>query len=255
MILSLSNWPFFHYPLHESIKKVKDFNLENMEFNMRCVEGKALESLDKVREIVKTYGINCLSVHSIVIHAESEKHVRDVIQGVKLSLDYASKLSSEILVIHSNISRSVEERLRKRILVEVFSYLKDYAESLNVKLALENSAPYSKGYGRTVDEVEEILNIIGEDKIFLTLDYAHSQAVGQTKNFLEKFSQKIVNVHLSMFKHSVIEEENMLELKKFLLQLKKLGYQGPLTIEVNPRYGDEGVRKTVYCVKQLVEEI
>lgn len=221
---------------------------------MKCVENKALECLNKVGEIVKTYGINCPSVHSIVIYAEDEKHVKDVIHIAKLSLNYASKLSSEILVIHSNISRNVEKELRRKILADTFPYIKDYAEGLNVKLALENSAPYSQGYGRTVNEVEEILDIVGRDKMFLTLDYAHSQALDQTKDFLEKFSQKLVNVHLSMFKHSLIEKENIPELKEFLLQLKRLGYNGPLTIEVNPKCGEKGVEKTIYYVRWLIRE-
>ena len=117
----------------------------------------------------------------------------------KVSLNFASQLSSKILVVHSYVSRKLPKNLREKFLLKIFDRLKDYSKRLNVKLALENASSNSEGFGKTIFEFKEILDLIDDGSLGVTLDFCHAQSVNQTFDFLGRFANRLENVHLSSF--------------------------------------------------------
>jgi sugar phosphate isomerase/epimerase len=249
--LSLSNWMFCKKPLDESISFVRKLGFENLEFSMKCVENEYEKSMHIAKRLVDFYGLNCLSVHSASLYVKNANEITKAIFYGKVSIDFAFKLSSPILVVHSFVSRELPENLRKKFLTRIFEEFNHYARSLNVKLALENLSWKSHGFGKSVSEVEEILRIVDDGSMGVTLDFCHAEAIGQTLGFLEKFKNRIFNVHLSNLNHGVFDEETP-SLEAFLAKLREYGYSGPLTIELNSKCSMEEILKTKIILQRII---
>jgi sugar phosphate isomerase/epimerase len=116
---------------------------------------------------------------------------------------------------------------------------------------LENLSWKSNGFGKSVSEVEEILRIVDDGTMGITIDFCHAEALGQTLGFLAKFKNRIFNVHLSNLNHGAFNEE-IPNLGAFLTKLREYGYDGPLTIELNSRCGIEEILKTKMILQRIL---
>jgi sugar phosphate isomerase/epimerase len=218
---------------------------------MECVENEGEESVYTVKKLVDFYGLNCLSVHSAGLYVKNGNEIGKAIFYGKFSVDFAFKLSSPILVVHSFVSRKLLENLRKKFLTRLFEEFNHCSKNLNVKLALENLSWKSNGFGKSVSEVEEILRIVDDGTMGVTIDFCHAEALGQTLGFLEKFKNRIFNVHLSHLNHGALDEETP-NLEAFLTKLREYRYDGPLTIELNSRCGIEEILKTKMILQRIL---
>ncbi|MCJ7763035.1 sugar phosphate isomerase/epimerase, partial [Candidatus Bathyarchaeota archaeon] len=122
-------------------------------------------------------------------------------------------------------------------------------ESLSVKLALENLSYASSGFGKNVAELEEILGIVDDGAMGVTLDFCHAEASGQTVSLLEKYGRRLLNVHLSNRAHKPFDVETP-SLNAFLAKLHECGYRGPLTIELNSKCTIEEVLRTKMIIQR-----
>ena len=251
MKLSLSNGVFFRHGLDENIAKVKRLGFGNLEFNMKCVEEEDEESVYAAKKLIDFYGLNCLTLHAAALHVGSEDEIARAVYYGRVSADFAYKLSAPVLVVHSNVSRTLPENLRRKFLKLIFKELKPYAKNLNVELALENLSYASSGYGKNVTELEEILGIVDKDGVMgFTLDFCHAEATGQTFNLLEKYHERLRNVHMSNRAHKPFNTETP-SLNTFLTKLQEYEYNGPLTMELNSRCTIEEILQT----KKILEKI
>lgn len=245
---------FCNLSLEESIKGVKDLGFENMEFNPKCIQFEAKESVRRVASLIEFCDLKCLSVHCASIYVENLDQIGNAIHYGETSIDIATELSSPVLVVHSYVSENFNPNVRAVALEKIFLKLLDYAEDRNVKLALENLSFYSQGFGKTLSEIEEILNAIDSERIWITLDYCHAENINQTTNFFSRFKLKIKNVHLSGFRHSALKE-NLSSLKLFLKKLKSIQYDGPLTIEISSKYGAQEILETKAAVELTLAQL
>ncbi len=248
--LSLSNSIFSKCPLDENLAGVKKLGFENLEFNMKCVEEEDEESVYTAKKLIDALGLNCLTVHAASLHVGNENEIAKAVYYVKVSADFAHKLSAPVLVIHSNVSRKLPENLRKLLMTRIFKELNPYAESLSLKPSLENLSYASSGFGKNVVEIEEILSIADDGTMGITLDFGHAEASGQTLSLLEKYKNRLCNVHISNRAHKCFDAETP-NLKAFLNKLQEYGYNGPLTMELNRKCTTEEALKT----KMIIEKI
>lgn len=149
------------------------------------------------------------------------------------------------------VSRKLPENLRKKFLTRIFEEFNHYSKNLSVKLALENLSWKSDGFGKRVSEVEETLRIVDDGTMGITIDFCHAEALGQPLGFLEKFKNRIFNVHLSHPNHGAFYEETS-NLEAFLTKLREYGYDGPLTIELNSRCGIKEILKTKMILQRIL---
>ncbi len=234
MKISLSNGIFAKHRLEENIAQIKRLGFENLEFNMKSVEENDEDSVYTAKRLIDSYGLNCLTLHAATLHVKDETDLPKAIYYGKVSAEFAQKLSAPILVVHSNVSRRLPESLRNRFLKTIFRNLVPYSKSLNLRLALENLSYASSSYGKNVAELEEVLEVVNEATIGITIDFCHATATGQTFSLLEKYQNKLCNVHISNRAHKPFVEENP-NLNSFLARLQENGYDGPLTIELSQR--------------------
>jgi sugar phosphate isomerase/epimerase len=249
--LSLSNWIFGKLPLVDNIGSVRKLGFENLEFNMKCVEKEDNESVHTVKKLVDSYRLNCLSVHSAGLYVKNQNELAKTIFYGKVSIHFASKLSAPIMVVHSFVSRKLPENLRRKYLTKIFKEFNQYSRNLNVKLALENLSWKSYGFGKSVSELQEILRLVDDGTMGVTIDFCHAEALGQTLSLLEKFKNRILNVHVSNLNHGAFNEETP-SLEAFLTKLREYGYSGPLTIELNSKCSREEILRTKTVLQRII---
>lgn len=247
----MSNGIFSKQALGDNVASVRRLGFDNLEFNMKCVEEEDEESVHTAKKLIDSHGLECLTVHAATIHVQNEDEIAKAIYYGRVSADFAYKLSSPVLVVHSNVSRRLPENLRSKFLARIFKELRRYAESLSVKLALENLSYASSGFGKNVAEIEEILRTVDDGAMGVTLDFCHAEASGQTVNLLEKYGKKLLNVHLSNRAHKPFDVETP-NLNTFLMKLQNCGYRGPLTIELNSKCTIEEVLRTKMIIQRIL---
>ncbi len=253
MRLSLSNGIFSKYPLDENIAAVRRLGFENLEFNMKCVEEEDEKSVHTAEKLIDAHRLNCLTLHAASLHVRDEREIAKAVYYVKVSADFAHKLSAPILVVHSNVSRKLTENLKKEFMTKIFRELIPYAKRLSLKLALENLSYASSGFGKNVAEIEEILSVVDDGTMGVTLDFGHAEASGQTLNLLEKYRKQLFNVHISNRAHKPFDAE-MSNLKTFLTKLQEYGYNGPLTIELSSRCTTTQILETKAIIEKILSE-
>jgi sugar phosphate isomerase/epimerase len=247
--LSLSNGIFSKQTLADNVACVKQLGFDNLEFNMKCVKKEDEECVHTAKKLIDSHGLNCLTVHAATIHVQDEAEIATAIYYGRVSADFAYKLSSPVLVVHSYVSRRLPENVRGKFLARIFKELRRYAESLSVKLALENLSYASSGFGKSIAELEEILGIVDDGTMGVTLDFCHAEASGQTFSLLEKYGKKLLDVHLSNRAHKPFDAETP-SLNAFVAKLQKCGYRGPLTIELNSKCTTEEVLRTKMIIQR-----
>ena len=251
MKLSLSNGIFCKRALEENISEVKRLGFGNLEFNMKSVEVEDDVSVYVAKRLVDDFGLKCLTLHAATLHVKDEVEVHRAVYYGKISLEFARRLSAPVMVVHSNVSRKLAESQRHKVLEEIFVELTLYAKKLNVKLALENLSYASSGYGKNVDELEEIFGIIDSaGTMGFTLDFCHAEATGQTLSLLEKYHNRLCNIHMSNRAHRPFEAETP-SLTALMKKLHEYGYAGPLTLELSRKCSTEQILKT----KSVLESI
>jgi sugar phosphate isomerase/epimerase len=154
--------------------------------------------------------------------------------------------------VHSNISRKLPESQRREVLEKIFDELTLYAKNLNVKLALENLSYASSGYGKNVDELEEIFGIVDKAGIMgFTLDFCHGEATGQTFSLLEKYHGRLCNVHMSNRAHRPFSSETP-RLNALMKRLSDYEYVGPVTLELSRKCTTEQILETKSVLERIL---
>jgi len=251
--LSLSNGIFSKYPLDENVAAVRRLGFENLEFNMKCVEEEDEEAVYPAKKLIDAHGLNCLTLHAATLPVKDESEIAKAVYYGKVSADFAHVLSAPIMVVHSNVSRKLPENLRREFLGKIFRELNPYAKRLSLKLLLENLSYASKSFGKNVAEIEEILSIVDDGTMGITIDFCHAETTGQTLSLLEKYKNRLCNVHVSNRAHRAFDAETP-KLKAFLTKLQEYGYSGPLTIELSSTCTTEQILKTKAIIEKILSK-
>ena len=251
--LSLSNGIFSKRTLEDNIAEVKRLGFENFEFNMKSVETEDDTSIYEAKKLVEASGLKCLTLHVGALHVKDEVEVHRAVYYGKISIDFARVLKASVMVVHSNVARTLPEPQRRQTVKSTFKELLPYANRQNVQLALENLSYASSGYGKNVAELEEIYNIIDEeDEMGFTLDFCHGEATGQTFTLLEKYHTRLCNVHMSNRAHKPFESATP-NLKALITKLRNLEYDGPITLELSRKCTTQQILKTKKVIEKLLK--
>ena len=120
-------------------------------------------------------------------------------------------------------------------------------------MALENLSYTSTGFGKNVEQLEEILKIIDDGSMGITFDFCHALETKQTDNLLEKYGNRICNVHMANKSHQPFTEPKQ-ELKSFLNKLRDYEYDGPITLELEHRTSIEQIARSKALFDKLLKE-
>jgi sugar phosphate isomerase/epimerase len=251
--LSLSNGIFSKLGLTKNFAAVKQLGFENIEFNMKTVRTENDTAVYLAKELLDVSGLRCLTLHSAALHIKDEIEVHRAVYYGKVSLEFAKRLGVPIMTVHSNISKKLPKPVRNRCLGEIFGELNDYSKTLGIQLGLENLSYTSTGFGKNVEQLEEVLGIIDDGDMGITFDFCHALETKQTDNLLEKYGRRICNVHMANKAHKPFKQETA-ELNAFLTELHEFGYSGPITLEIQNRASIEDVCESKVLFERLLRE-
>jgi sugar phosphate isomerase/epimerase len=197
-------------------------------------------------------GLNCLTLHSAILHVKDPIEVHQAVYYGKISLECAHALHAPIMVVHSDVSKKLPRSLREQCLNEIFNCeIKPFAKKLGIKLALENLSCLSTGFGKNVAELEEVLGVIGDGGMGITFDLCHALESKETDSLLEKYGRRVCNVHMANKSHVPFTEPKP-ELINFLTKLHRYGYDGPITLELTHKASMEEIAKSKALFDRLL---
>jgi sugar phosphate isomerase/epimerase len=251
MILSLSNGIFSKLRLDGNFAAVKQLGFENIEFNMKSIKKEHDTDVYREQKALVASGLNCLTLHSAVLHVKDPIEVHQAVYYGKISLECARALRTSLVTVHSNVSKKLPKEVRERCLREVFGEIVPFAKQLGIKLSLENLSYTSTGFGKNVEQLDEVLGVIDpKGEMGITFDLCHALETKEVDNLLDAYGRRVCNVHMANKAHQPFTEENP-KLTAFLTRLHEFGYQGPITLELEHSTTMEKISKS----KQLFERL
>ena len=131
--------------------------------------------------------------------------------------------------------------------------VRGFAKKLGIKLALENLSWTSTGFGKNVEQLEEVLSIIDNGTVGITFDLCHALETKQVDSLLDKYGSRVCNVHMANKSHVPFTEPKP-ELISFLTRLHGYGYYGPITLELSHKTSMQEIAKSKALFFKLLSE-
>jgi sugar phosphate isomerase/epimerase len=157
--------------------------------------------------------------------------------------------------VHSNVSKKLPRQTREQCLKEVFGEIVPFAKRFGIKLSLENLSYTSTGFGKNVEQLEEVLGVIDpKGEMGITFDVCHALETKEMDNLLEHFGPRVCNVHMANKSHKPFLETTP-ELTRFLQGLSGCGYSGPISLELIHDTPREDIAKTKALFDKLLRSI
>ncbi len=252
MKLSLSNGIFSKLGIKENFAAVKQLGFVNIEFNMKSVKKEHDTDVYREQRAFAASGLNCLTLHSAILHVKDPIEVHQAVYYGKISLECAHALGAPLMVVHSNVSKKLSKSVRAKCLDAVFGEIVPFAKKYDVKLALENLSYTSTGFGKNVEQLEEVLDIVdAKGEMGFTLDFCHALETKETENLLEHYHERLCNIHMANKSHRPFIKETS-ELKWLITKLIDYGYAGPVTLELHHSTTKEEILKTKSLFDKLL---
>ncbi|HEY9205996.1 MAG TPA: sugar phosphate isomerase/epimerase [Candidatus Methanoperedens sp.] len=155
------------------------------------------------------------------------------------SLGLANRIGARYVTIHAG-KRTVHRIPTNEDWEKFFRYLdicKKKADSLGLKLALENSMPEIQNMCYAPAEMKEVLERV--TGLFFTFDVVHAFIVSPENalSFVRELGDKIINVHVGAPHDGRPHFPSHLNknMEKVLQALRDAGYKGDLTIEIDDK--------------------
>lgn len=254
MKLSLSNGIFSKYRIDENFAAAKQLGFHDIEFNMKSIKKEHDTDVYREQKALAASGLNCLTLHSAVLHVKDPIEVHQAVYYGKISLECAKALHAPLMTVHSNISKKLPKQVRAECLKEVFGQIKPFAKQLGVKLSLENLSFNSTGFGKNVEQIDEVLAVIDpKGEMGITFDLCHALETNVVGELLDAFGKRVCNVHMAGKSHQPFMEKRP-ELTSFLSTLHSYGYAGPITLELNHKTPMQDIAKTKTFFENLLKE-
>ncbi len=174
------------------------------------------------------------------------------VSNVRRAVDAAVAFRTNIVRITAG--SWIEGISRDEILKNVASGIReclDYAESLNVHLALEDHPEV----GAKIDGFMKILELVGDDRLKVNLDTSNPMVSGDNAvDLAELVKDRVAHVHASDrdkdLAHTV-EGEGAVDFPGVFRVLKAAGFDGWISLESGGKKGSEGIRQGMEYVKHV----
>ena len=254
MKLSLSNGLFSKLKIDANFAAVKQLGFENIEFNMKSIRKEHDRDVYREQKALAASGLNCLTLHSAILHVKDPIEVHQAVYYGKISLECARALGVSLMIVHSNASKKMPRNLRERCLNEIFNEeIKPFAKKLGIKLALENLSYTSTGFGKNVEQLEEVLSVIDDGSMGITFDLCHALETRHVESLLDKYGSRVCNVHMADKSHVPFTKPKP-ELTAFLTRLRRYGYDGPVTLELSHKTPVQEIAKSKALFDKLLSD-
>ena len=201
------------------------------------------DKLTKAKDHAASYGINIISMQSILFGAtnlslfESETARQALLNYTKQSIAFAGKLAIPNIVFGSPRNRIIPPEMNihtaQDIAQKFFNQLGDYAQHHDTCIAIEpNSDAYGGNFLTTTLHTLAFIKNLQHPAIKLNLDMGTMELATEDDYVIEEAFPYIHHVHLSAgYLHPIYEQEISIYKERIHL-LKQLGYTGHFSIEM-----------------------
>jgi sugar phosphate isomerase/epimerase len=212
--------------------------------------------MKNLRARMEEYGLGCgIHTASYVNTAEIFGTIRKgVVKHFKEFIDLARGIGARYLIIHCGVYfRQFRIRVEE-CLVQTLKEVTSYAEQWGIPLLIENmnripqtlaGKPWDLSFeqpevsylGITVEELEAIYSRVNSPMLGFALNVAHAHLLaGGFVPFLKSLGDKLGNVQISD-NNGITDEhlpmgEGTVDFASLIRELKKMGYQGTLSLSV-----------------------
>ena len=204
-------------------------------------------------DLVNSYSIKT-SIHTplsdVNIASLNESIRKASVEEVIKSINLASKVGSEALVVHPGhmafLARKFQEKIRENSLISLKECSR-FAEECGIKLCVENMPDMEGMICKDLDELNELVQEIGA---LMTIDVGHAHNVGISTGEILKYDN-IGHIHLSdndgsFDNHNAVGSKDI-DFKSLFEGLNKKKFDGILVVEVTNR--DEILESLDYIKK------
>lgn len=220
---------------------------EPLESVLTCLEDRNVEYCEVMneypynkidRDIVESYKVK-ISIHSplsdVNIASYNDKMRSSSVSQIKNSIDTASSLGSDVVVVHPGqvpiLGKKFVERIKEHSL-ESLGECSNYADENDVMLCIENMPNFEE---LLLKDLNEVHNVAEELDSHITLDVGHAHNMNFTIDEMLN-SSRIKHVHLSdndgsYDSHCAIGSADI-DFKSLFEGLKSINYDGILVVEV-----------------------
>lgn len=138
--------------------------------------------------------------------------------------------------------------LEKALLISILKEIIPIANSLGVKLLLE---PVNRKETHFINNLTQGFEIAKETGVYLLADIYHLILEEQSPDSLVEYKDYIGYIHIANREREVPKEEDFIYLKPWLDALKRMGYDGYVSLECSPPENLEVLRNFVEVFKGL----
>lgn len=246
MLLSLSTACLYHFPLSVTFRLAAQLGFDGLELVMGPEPW--VRGADYIQGLSRSCRLPVLSVHQTLLPVgPSGTRSHRLVDAVEMAL----ALNCHCVVMHGTWADRWAERQAQRWLDDL-SFCQELLDGSHTRLALENHGIRAAGDAQSVlGRLVSVVDFCYRHDLDITLDTCHTGTSSQT--LLEAYElsrQHLVNVHLSDLGRSGagmadlrngnllpdhrIPGEGDLPLAGLITRLAEDGYEGRLTLEINP---------------------
>jgi sugar phosphate isomerase/epimerase len=221
----------------EGLQKLKKSGLDGIEICLSQYYETTEQDIKDVTKLLNKHKLPVLSVHQTLRFFSTTR-----IPEITRLFEIADKLSAKLIVLHMN---SAQDQIFDPIYIDALHKLED---SFEIKVTFENMERHigSLFYEHRWHEVK-FSELVYKTDFHITLDTVHlAHSGGDIIEFFKKHKDRIINIHLSDYRHHVFNSnirplrykhmplgEGQLPIKEFLEVLHKENYDGLVTMEIH----------------------
>ncbi|OGE81365.1 MAG: hypothetical protein A3E98_00015 [Candidatus Doudnabacteria bacterium RIFCSPHIGHO2_12_FULL_48_11] len=182
------------------------------------------------------------------------------IKEIKDNIDKAVCIGAKIVTIHPALEPyGLKIEKRKKLEIEVYKTIAEYAKSKNILIGLENEAQtcfWFPDRACKFDLIKEIVEKVNMPNFLYTLDIGHANVSGEDYlSALKTFGDKIIHIHAhdnfgpaeeNLKKCNrpdphLIPGKGQINWKKVIQTLKEINYQGHFELECEVKDTKDGI--------------
>jgi len=240
--LGISGATTMPYDLFTEVKVLGELNVRYLEvWKDKLLEVTESGKLNELKDLAKDRGVVLFDINSLG-DATMPKDIEKKIEECKRLCDIACRLGVGMITVCPSFLEEVqsEEMVVSRS-VETLAKLSEVAERFGIKLAFE-FLYFSKSSVRSLGAARYLVETINSKHLGLLIDSCHLILGGSSLEELEHTPKEFIFlVHIDDVKETkweprdedrVMMGDGILPLKGFLKVISKIGYDGPIMVEI-----------------------
>ena len=242
--IAMTQWIVGDEDLETSCRRLQKYGYDGIEF---AAEPDKLDAAECV-SLMKKYGLDCRSLCGIYDESRdltaSGETGKNAVKYLKDNVDFAVKTCAKvIIVVPSPVGRTVQPRekttdeLRDNAIKNIREAA-SYAKEHGVNLVIEAINRYETYFANTLEKAWSLVNDIGHPSVGIMADLFHmSIEESSFTQSLLMIQDKLLHVHVA---DNTREPAGLghTDFKEIIRTLKKIGYNGSLTMEFMYRVAD-----------------